>query len=204
MSLELWLAWIATLSAMSFSPGTGVAVVLSTAMASGGRRAWPLVLGMQVPLLMYALIVSLGMSAMMRHGPVFAVIKWAGVAYLAWLGLRSLFARPVIAPDAQRGARQDGWTRFSEGFIVNATNPKIVVFMAAMFPLFVRPDAPIAPQLLILCATLFAIDIVVMMGYAHLAATLVRWMKDPRHLAWLNRIIGAWFIVLAALLATEF
>jgi homoserine/homoserine lactone efflux protein len=201
MSIELWLAFVATLAAMSFSPGTGAAAVMATGLQGGARPAFPVVLGLQCPLLLYALIVSLGLSAVVSHGPVLQAIKWAGVAYLIWLGLRSLFAAPVIAPELRGHASTGWWSRFAEGFVVNATNPKTVVFMAALFPQFVQPGAPLAPQLAILCSTLVAIDITVMMGYAHLAAILARWMKHPRHLAWLNRIVGTWFLVLAALLA---
>jgi len=202
MSIQLWLAFVATLAAMSFSPGTGAAAVMATALRGGAGRALPVVLGLQGPMLLYAFIVALGLSAVVSHGSALQAIKWAGVAYLVWLGLRSLFAAPAIAPDV-RGHAITGWrSRFTEGFIVNATNPKTVVFMAALFPQFVHPGAPLGPQLAILCSTLLAIDITVMMGYAHLAAILARWMKHPRHLAWLNRIIGAWFLVLATLLAT--
>lgn len=202
MSLERWLAFVATLAVVSVSPGTGALAVMGTALRSGARQAIPVVLGLQGPLLLYSLLVSFGLAAIVGHGAVFEAIRWTGVAYLLYLGLRSLWAPSGSLALGNATAPARGWTGLAEGFLVNATNPKTVVFMAALFPQFVRPEAPLGPQLVVLCATLLAIDITVMMGYAHLAATLARWLRHPRHLAWLNRIVGGWFLVLAALLAS--
>jgi homoserine/homoserine lactone efflux protein len=86
---------------------------------------------------------------------------------------------------------------------VNLTNPKTIVFMAALFPQFLDPRVALAPQLALLLSTLLAVDITVMMGYARLASTVGAWMRSPHRLAWLNRGFGAWFLVLAVLLALQ-
>lgn len=203
MKLEVWLAYVSTLAVVSISPGTGAAAVMANALAHGTRAALPVVLGLQVGLVVYALVVTLGLAAVVGHGSLFLVIEIAGVVYLAWLGLRSMLSRRTALPD-RRGAAAPSWrARLWEGSLVNLTNPKTTVFMAALFPQFVNPEAPLGAQLAILLGTLLAVDITVMMGYARLASTIGAWMRSPRHLDWLNRGIGAWFLVLAVLLALQ-
>lgn len=204
MSAELWLAYVVTLSAVSVSPGTGAAAVIANGLTYGARGALPVVLGLQVGLVAYALIVAFGLAAVVRHGPVLLAVKLAGIAYLAWLGLRALSARGTLI-EVGRAASMRSWlARFSEGSVVNLTNPKTTVFMAALFPQFLDAGAPIGPQVGVLLGTLLVIDIAVMMGYAHLAGALRDWVREPRRVAWINRGLGAWFLVLATLLALEF
>jgi homoserine/homoserine lactone efflux protein len=202
MSLALWLTYVATLSAVSFSPGTGAAAVIASALSQGASRTFPVVLGMQAALLIYALIVGVGLAAIVAHGPALQLIRWSGVVYLVWLGLRNLAtSSDALASKPPREPSLAWSARFTEGLLVNLTNPKTTVFMAALFPQFVRADAPIAKQLMILCATLVVVDTIVMMGYAHLASGLRTWLNRPGHVVWLNRIVGIWFLALATMLA---
>ncbi|MFO1319860.1 MAG: LysE family transporter [Burkholderiales bacterium] len=203
MSLESWVTYVVTLSAVSVSPGTGAAAVMANGLTYGARGAFPVVLGLQLGLVVYALVVASGLAAVVGHGPILVALKLAGIAYLAWLGLRALSARGVLIEVHRATARRSWLARFSEGGLVNLTNPKTTVFMAALFPQFLDIGAPLLPQLGLLLCTLLAIDIAVMMGYAHLAAALRDWIRDPRRIAWMNRGLGAWFLVLASLLALE-
>lgn len=203
MSLESWLAYVVTLSAVSVSPGTGAAAVMATALSHGTRAAIPVVLGLQVGLVTYALVVASGLAAVARHGAILTTIQLAGIAYLAWLGLRALAARGTLVEVGPARSQRGWFARVSEGSLVNLTNPKTLVFMAALFPQFLDARAPLAAQLAVLLGTLLVIDIAVMMGYAHLAGALREWLRDPRRIAWLNRGLGVWFLVLAGLLALE-
>lgn len=203
MSLESWLAYVVTLSAVSVSPGTGAAAVMATGLSHGTRAAIPVVLGLQVGLVTYALVVASGLAAAARHGALLTAIQLAGIGYLAWLGLRALTARGTLVEVGPARTRRGWLARLSEGSLVNLTNPKTLVFMAALFPQFLDARAPVAPQLAVLLGTLLVIDIAVMMGYAHLAGALREWLRDPRRIAWLNRGLGVWFLVLAGLLALE-
>ena len=88
------------------------------------------------------------------------------------------------------------------GFLVNATNPKAIVFMLAVMPQFIDPLAPQLPQYLICGATLFFTDLVVMSGYTGLAAKVLRMLREPHHVRWINRSFGAMFVAAGAVLAT--
>jgi homoserine/homoserine lactone efflux protein len=203
LKFEVWLAYVSTLAVVSVSPGTGAAAVMANALSHGTRATFPVVLGLQVGLVTYALVVAFGLAAVAEQPIVFQGIEIAGVAYLGWLGLRALLSKPA-ALIVERGAGAPSWWhRLAEGSLVNLTNPKTIVFMAALFPQFLDPRAALGTQLAVLLLTLLAVDITVMMGYARLASTVGAWMRSPHRLAWLNRGFGAWFLVLAVLLALQ-
>ncbi|HEX7466711.1 MAG TPA: LysE family transporter, partial [Usitatibacter sp.] len=91
---------------------------------------------------------------------------------------------------------------FMRGFWVNATNPKGIIFFAAILPQFIDVALPQATQYAILAGTTFAVDLVIMMGYTALAAKVLRVMSDPRHLRWVNRGIGGAFVAAGVALAS--
>ena len=88
------------------------------------------------------------------------------------------------------------------GFLVNASNPKAIVFILAVIPQFLDPRQPLLSQYLIIAATMIAVDLVVMAGYTGLAARALRLLRSPRQQRLLNRTFGALFMAAAALLAT--
>ena len=88
------------------------------------------------------------------------------------------------------------------GFLVNASNPKAVVFMLAVVPQFIDTARPLVGQYLLIAATLVAVDLVVMGGYTGLAAKLLRLLREPRQVRLVNRIFGGLFVGAALLLAS--
>ncbi len=203
MKFEVWLAYVTTLAVVSVSPGTGAAAVMANALSHGARASIPVVLGLQVGLVTYALVVAFGLAAVAGQRLVFQTIEIVGVVYLGWLGLRALLSKPAALIVARGAGAPSWWRRVAEGSLVNLTNPKTIVFMAALFPQFVDPRAALGTQLAVLLVTLLAVDITVMMGYARLASTVGAWLRSPHRLVWLNRGFGAWFLVLAVLLALQ-
>jgi homoserine/homoserine lactone efflux protein len=90
--------------------------------------------------------------------------------------------------------------RFLAGMLTNATNPKGIVFMVAVLPQFIDPARPLLAQLAILAVTTCSVDLVVMHGYAALAANMQRWLRGPRVARWQNRFFGGVLMVMGALL----
>ena len=88
------------------------------------------------------------------------------------------------------------------GFLVNATNPKGLLFMLAVLPQFIDPARPQLPQYAICAGTLIFTDFVVMSGYTGLAARVLRLLRAPHHLRAMNRAFGGLFVAAGALLAT--
>ncbi|ECW7964177.1 TPA: homoserine/homoserine lactone efflux protein [Salmonella enterica] len=91
---------------------------------------------------------------------------------------------------------------FKRAIFVNLTNPKSIVFLAALFPQFIMPQQPQLAQYLILGVTTIVVDMVVMTGYATLAQRIAAWIKGPKQMKALNKAFGSLFMLVGALLAS--
>jgi homoserine/homoserine lactone efflux protein len=133
------------------------------------------------------------------------VLKWLGVAYLMWLGVQQWRspAAPIQAADAAADA--PATTRRSlllRGWTVNALNPKGTVFLLAVMPQFLHPEQPMLGQYLVIAATFGVVEFCVMTGYAALASRVLRLLRTPRQIRWMNRSFGSLFVLAGAFLAT--
>jgi len=148
-------------------------------------------------------IVAVGLGALIATYEVaFAVVKWSGVAYLIYLGVRQWRGStgPVAAdPVSTRDSARD---LFVNGFFINASNPKGTVFLLAVVPQFLDTSVALTPQYLTIAATLMLTDTVAMSVYAALAARVLRLLRSPVHIRWMNRIFGGLFILAGLALAT--
>ena len=204
MSLETWLAFFAACWVISLSPGAGAIASMSSGLNYGFRRGYWNAIGLQLALALQIAIVAAGVGAILATSELaFAAIKWFGVAYLAWLGWKQWCA-PVGELATENGGRPLGrpLTLVLRGFVVNASNPKAIVFILAVLPQFLDPARPLLAQYLAMAATMIAVDLVVMAGYTGLAARVLRLLRTPRQQRLLNRSFAALFLAAAALLAT--
>jgi homoserine/homoserine lactone efflux protein len=166
------------------------------------RRGYWSILGLEVGLMLQLALVAIGLGAAVANSILaFNIIKWIGVAYLVYLAVRQ-WRTATIDLREQVGKAMDGG-RLSlvvRGFLVNATNPKGLVFFLAVLPQFVVPTAPLAPQYLVIGLTLITTDIVVMSGYAGLATRLLRALGARRQRL-MNRFFSGLFATAAVVLA---
>ncbi len=205
MTLETWLAFFVASWLISLSPGSGAISCMAAGMRYGYRRAVWNIAGLQLGILLILVIVAAGLGAILAASAVaFAIVKWLGAFYLVWLGIQQWRAPAVPLVASEGAAPADGSPRqlLLRGFLVNATNPKGIVFMLAVLPQFIDPARPQFVQYAICGATLFFTDLVVMNGYTGLAARVLRALRDPAHIRWMNRAFGSLFIAAGALLAT--
>jgi homoserine/homoserine lactone efflux protein len=178
-----------------------------SSLSSGVRHGFRLGVwngvGMQAANLILVAIVSLGLGTLLiASESLFSVVKWIGVAYLVYLGIATW--RAPVAP-FEEDRTDDAHTArevFMRGFWVNATNPKGIIFFAAILPQFIEVARAQLPQYAILAGTTFAVDLVVMMGYTALAARVLRVMRDPAHIRWVNRTLGGAFVAAGLALAS--
>jgi len=202
MSLTAWITYFAATLVLSITPGPGVFSSISSGLRHGFRLGLWNGVGMQAANAILVGVVSLGLGAiLLASESLFAAVKWLGVAYLLYLGVVTWRARPkgfeVDRDDRARTAREV----FLRGFLVNITNPKGIIFFAAILPQFIDVARPQLPQYAIFAATTFSVDVVVMMAYTALAAKVLRVMKEPAHLRWVNRGLGGFFIAAGLALA---
>jgi len=203
MELSTWLTFFVAAWLISLSPGAGAVAAMSAGLNHGFARGYVMSFGLILGIWTQVLVVGLGLGALIAASSLaFAVVKWLGVAYLVWLGIKQWRApaRPVVEADAD-AASVSARTLILRGWMINAVNPKGTVFLLAVVPQFLDLSRSLAPQYLVIAATLAVTDMVVMGGYTALAAKLLRLLKSPRQIRALNRTFGSLFVAAGALLA---
>jgi homoserine/homoserine lactone efflux protein len=203
MALSDWLAFFVASWAISISPGPGAVAAMSAGARHGFAHGYLMTVGLVLGILTQVLAVGLGLGALIATSAVaFTVVKWLGVAYLLWLGLSQWRAPDTPLVDTSEDAtRPSVRTLVLRGWGINAVNPKGTVFLLAVVPQFLDLAAPLPIQYATIGATLAFTDLVVMGIYTVLAARLLRALKNPRQIRWINRVFGSLFVVAGALLA---
>ncbi|UNB55357.1 LysE family transporter [Mycolicibacterium sp. YH-1] len=203
MAWEIWLAFIGAAVLIAVSPGAGAIQSMATGLTHGVRRGYWSILGLEIGLMLQLLLVALGLGALVTSSIVaFNVVKWIGVAYLIYLAVRQ-WRTATRDLREQVGAATEG-SRAAlvlRGFLVNATNPKGLVFFLAVLPQFVVPTAPLMPQYLAIGVTMVAVDVVVMGLYTGLAVRLLHWLHTPRQQTIVNRVFSGLFATAAVVLS---
>jgi homoserine/homoserine lactone efflux protein len=203
MDLAVWITYLIATFILSLSPGPGVFSSISSGLHHGFRLGLWNGVGMQAANLLHVGLVSLGLGALLLASEtLFAIVKWLGAAYLVYLGIVTWRAPPKAFEEDRDDDADTAASVFRRGFFVNLTNPKGIIFFAAILPQFIDVARPQAMQYAILAATTFAVDLAVMMGYTAMAAKVMRAMRDPAKLRWVNRGLGGAFVAAGVALAT--
>jgi len=204
MSLEAWLAFLVASWVISLSPGAGAIASMSCGLQYGFWRGYWNAIGLQLALVLQIALVAAGLGAILATSSLaFSLIKWFGVGYLLWLAWKQWQALPQTLDDSA-APRPIGrpLSLVLRGFVVNASNPKAIVFILAVLPQFLDPAKPLLLQYVEMAATMVVVDLVVMAGYTGLAAKALRLLRTPRQQRLVNRSFAAMFAAAAALLAT--
>lgn len=202
VNLSTWLAFFAASWAISLSPGAGAVAAMSAGLNHGFRRGYITTLGLVTGIWTQVLVVGIGLGALITASSLaFTMVKWAGVAYLVWLGVKQWRAPAVPLTATGDAAGASLRELYLRGWIVNALNPKGTVFLLAVVPQFLDLARPLPGQYAVIALTLAFTDLVVMAGYTSLAARLLRTLRAPAHLKLLNRSFGALFVLAGTLLA---
>ncbi len=203
MELSTWLTFFAASWAISISPGAGAVAAMSSGLNHGFRRGYFTTFGLILGIWTQVIVVGAGLGALVAtSSTAFQVVKWAGVAYLVWLGI-SQWRAPAV-PLVAKSDSDVAVTRRSmvlRGWMINAVNPKGTVFLLAVVPQFMVLSQALVPQYLVIGATLGFTDLVVMAGYTLLAARVLGALKSAHHIRTTNRVFGGLFVLAGSLLA---
>ena len=203
MDLGVWITYLVATIILSLSPGPGAFSSISSGLHHGLRLGVWNGIGMQLANLVLMAIVALGLGAiLLASETLFSLVKWVGVAYLVYLGIVTWRAPARGFEEDRDDEETTARGIFMRGFWVNITNPKGIIFCAAILPQFVDPAHAQVPQYVILALTTFAIDIIIMSGYTAAAAKVLGAMRDPAKLRWVNRGLGGAFVAAGVALAT--
>ena len=190
---------------LTITPGLDVALVLRTAAVEGRRRAWLAAIGVCIGTLVWGAVAALGLGALLAASQLaFNVLKWAGAAYLVWLGLNLIF-RPrqrfeltATAP----GPRSDlGW--LWKGVLNNLLNPKAGVFYVSFLPQFVPAHVPAAPFMFGLACLHVCMGIAWFAALIGATAPIAGALQKATVVRWLDRLTGGVFIGFGVRLAFE-
>ena len=203
MDGQTWWAFFGAACLIAISPGSGAVLSMSHGLAYGVRASSATILGLQLGLLLILAIAGAGVGSLLLASDVaFAAVKVLGAGYLIYLGWsqwRADAAAPMLAGEGAGTAPVLPWRqRCLAGFLTNATNPKGIVFMVAVLPQFMTDSRPLMPQLLTMAATLVAVDVLVMHGYAASASALRRLLRSAQAVRWQNRLFGAVLMAVGA------
>jgi homoserine/homoserine lactone efflux protein len=203
MAWEVWLTFFGAAIAISVSPGAGAIQSMATGLTQGVRRGYWSILGLEIGLMLQLALVAVGLGAAVANSILaFNIIKWIGVAYLVYLAVRQWRTATVDLSEQVSKAMDGGRVALLvRGFLVNATNPKGLVFFLAVLPQFVVPTEPLLPQYLAVGVTMVAVDLVVMGLYTGLSVRLLKWLHTPRRQTVLNRVFSALFAAAAVVLS---
>jgi threonine/homoserine/homoserine lactone efflux protein len=157
MHLDLYLGFVLATTILVLIPGPNVSLIVANSIAYGTRYGLLTVAGTTAAIIVQLSLTALGLSAMLGAlAGWIEWVRWFGVAYLLYLGIRQWNAPPV---DLTRTRPQPRSFRAIalRGFLISLSNPKTLLFFGAFFPQFIAPDAPIAPQIAVLSITFMVI-----------------------------------------------
>ena len=203
MDFSLWLALFLAAWAISISPGPGAVASMAAGLRYGMWPGAALVCGLITGYTTQFIISVVGVAAVIKTSPLlFEVIKWVGVSYLIYLGIKQ-YRSPVsmIRVDVSTMPSATAGKLFMQGLLVDITNPKAAIFLLAVIPQFVDTTRPLMLQYVLICLTLCLVDLVIMLCYVALAANLVKLLKNPHLTARINKIFGVCFILAALSMA---
>jgi homoserine/homoserine lactone efflux protein len=196
MHWQTWLLFVMTEAVLSLTPGPAVLYVLSQALRRGaGQSVWASGGILSANAMYFALsATSLG-AIIVASYKVFFLVKWAGAAYLIYLGVQSFLSKSSILalPEANSQAASGGRI-LRDGFFLQGANPKALLFFTAILPQFIDPKQPVALQVLILGASSITVEFVILFIYGQLAGRTLSLARNPRYEAWTNRAAGSFLI----------
>jgi threonine/homoserine/homoserine lactone efflux protein len=184
---------------LCLTPGPAVMFIISSALKAGARKSIFSNLGILSANSVYFALSATGIGALLLSSKLFFAVKWIGAAYLIILGLRLLFDRKTVEQAAESAVvHYRSHHLYLDGFALQMSNPKAILFFSALLPQFINPHAAVVPQVVILGITSATIEFCILMGYGLIGSSLT-----PRYAKLTNRVAGGLLIGAGAGLATR-
>jgi homoserine/homoserine lactone efflux protein len=192
MSLEIYLAYVVACAVIALVPGPTVTVIVANSLAHGPRAGLLNVAGTQLGLGVMMVILIVGLSSVIAAmGWLFDWLRWAGAAYLVWLGIQLLRSPEAIAEARSFPVPRGGF--LLQGFLVLMANPKALLWFGAFIPQFVDPQGNYLGQIVLLCLTAMAVALVSDGAYAVLTGRAGA-LLSKRRVRLISRLSGSFLI----------
>ena len=200
---HLYLAFLGVMLVMAWTPGPANLFSVATGMQKGKRAALVGMVGLNTGTLVWFVAAALGLSALIAAYPeVFRWLGYAGAVYVGWLGVQSL--RGALRAQGDAGPShvmvRPGRSAFRDGFVVQLTNPKALLFFVAVLPPFLDVSRPSGPQMAMFAVALIGMDVIAMSAYGVGGAALSRRMTSPRFRRGFSLAVGLLLLTAAGLI----
>lgn len=172
MTIQIWFAYVTACIVLSLIPGPSVFIVIGQSLTRGMNAALYCVAGSMFGAVFVMTASYIGLGAVLAaSSEAYQIVKWAGVVYLAWLGLSQIMYARRLTGDSALDFEDNSRPLVAlwEGFLAGTLNPKTILFHMAFLAQFMNTAHPMTPQFLILMATSFVAGFAVLTGYALLA-----------------------------------
>lgn len=203
MDPQLAFAFIVITVVSIATPGPDTLLALSNGSRFGLKRASWGIIGCVIADVLLIAIVAAGLGALFNASPYwFNIVKWVGVAYLAYLGIRLLQTGGALDLDAtlRNRAWESGQTTFFKSIFIALSNPKNYLFFAALLPQFVSPEFSHLTQYMWMTIIVVITDVLALTTYAYFGSKIIAFMNSA-YIVLFDRICGATFLALSASLA---
>ena len=186
MNIQLFTAFLLITALLFITPGPMVTLIVTTGARAGTRAALSTVGGAILGTSILITLIACGLNFVVQNAAtLFEILRWAGAAYLFWLGVQAWRRAGVAAvPQPVRGVH------FTRGLLVALSNPKTIAFFTAFLPQFIDPSLPVGRQLAVMCAVSVALAAILDSGWAVAAGWGRAWFLAPSRAKLLGRISG--------------
>ena len=207
MTIQAWLIYLTLVTVATATPGPAVLFIMTNSTLYGWRKAAFAALGNIIGLFCLGLLAVTGLGTIIKTSEIlFNIIKYAGAAYLTYLGLKMVFQKSLnfdVINNPLDSTAVSSKKIFFQAFGVAMSNPKAIVFLTALFPQFLNIEKTLLPQFSMLIATLMIFSFSFLMLYAVLAHYARTWLNKPNGVNIVNRTSGSIFIGFGILLAAS-
>jgi threonine/homoserine/homoserine lactone efflux protein len=202
MTLEAWSVFVAAAVLLCLSPGANNLMALTNGLRYGVVASLVAVGGRLAAFAVMIAIAAVGLGAVLAASELaFQVVKWAGVAYLVYLGIRALRAPAATALDPAVAVKAQSLAALArKEFLVAIGNPKAILIFTAVFPQFLEASEPALPQFAVMGATFLVTEIFAALAYVISGRCFAPLLRERA--SWINRISGGLLLTAAGLLAS--
>ncbi|AMK16499.1 MULTISPECIES: LysE family translocator [Sphingobium] len=195
MSLHIWWLYATAVLLISATPGPNMLHVMTQSIAYGPRKALATMAGLMSAVLLCLVASALGLGALLKTSPLlFDGLRYAGVAYLIWLGIKAWRSPVTQGTDGGAARSLRASKLYGTALLTGLSNPKLIIFAAALFPQFIDTARPFGIQLAILVATFVVIESFWYGAYALGGLKLKRWLEPANRQRLFNRGTGLLFV----------
>lgn len=206
MDLQLWLYYLIAILILTASPGPSVLLCVTKSATQGFNYAVYSAFGSLIAIIGIMTLSFTGLGVIVSSSEhIFTIIKYIGAGYLIYLGFKALISKQENYHFDKNNnmKKKDKLSSFLSGFIVGGSNPKAIIFFAALFPQFINTNAPLLNQYIVFVSTFAVLELSWLMFYSYLGHRSSNWFLQKGRAKFFNRITGGVFIGAGVLLSTS-